>query len=419
MTSFTSHDGHLRCEQVDLSALAETHGTPLYVYSRSAIEAAFTAYREALSEREHLICYAVKANSNLAVLNCLARLGAGFDIVSVGELERVLAAGGSPNKIVFSGVGKTEPEMRRALEVGIHCFNVESGPELEALNCVAQTMGVIAPISLRVNPDVDAGTHPYISTGLKENKFGVDIDSALSLYQRAAELHHVKPIGIDCHIGSQLLETEPFAAALERLLALIDRLAQHGISLEHLDLGGGLGVAYTEAEQPPAVAEYIATLLDQLGDRPLSLIFEPGRSIVAMAGVLLTRVHYLKPTDHRNFALVDAAMNDLLRPSLYGAWQDIVPVAVREGDTKTWDIVGPVCETGDFLGKDRQLALEAGDLLAVTGAGAYGFTMASNYNTRPRPAEIMVDGAQAYVVREREPLSALWAGESTLPEGAA
>lgn len=408
------HNDVLCCEAVDLNALAEEHGTPLYVYSREAIEAAFLDYQRALGDQPHLICYAVKANSNLAVLDCLARLGAGFDIVSGGELERVLAAGGDPSKVVFSGVCKKPSEMARALQVGIRCFNVESEAELETLAAVAAEHNCVAPVSLRVNPDVDALTHPYISTGLKENKFGVDINIAANLYERAAALPSINPVGIDCHIGSQLLDIEPFSNALARLLRLIDDLERRGISIKHLDLGGGLGVQYAN-ESVPSVADYIHTLKTQLSERRFELMFEPGRSIVAMAGVLLTRVNYLKPTAHKNFALIDAAMNDLLRPALYSAWQDIIPIKRRSTQTRQWDIVGPVCETGDFLGKDRELALEAGDLLAVTGAGAYGFVMASNYNSRTRPAEIMIDGDQAYVIRERETLAQLWQGEHRLP----
>jgi len=415
MNAFHRREGSLLCEEVSLETLAEQYGTPLYVYSRAAITEAFLAYQHALAGREHLICYAVKANSNLAVLNVLARLGAGFDIVSGGELQRVLAAGGDPGKIVFSGVCKTPSEMRHALAVGIRCFNVESEAELEQLNRVAQDAGVTAPVSLRVNPDADAGTHPYISTGLKDNKFGIDIQKAGDIYRRAQDLQGIRPIGIDCHIGSQLLDTAPFVAALERLLVLVDELERDGIKLRHLDLGGGLGVQYHD-EPPPAVADYMGALFEQLGDRDFELIFEPGRSIVALAGVLLTRVNYLKPTEHRNFALVDAAMNDLLRPSLYGAWQDIVSVTPKSTEIKQWDIVGPVCETGDFLGKDRELALAPNDLLAVTGAGAYGFVMASNYNSRPRPAEVMVDGEDFHLIRERETLSSLWSGETLIPE---
>lgn len=415
MIGFTHAEGSLHCEGVSLEDLAASHGTPLYVYSRSAIEQAFLSYQKALAGRPHLICYAVKANSNLAILNCLARLGSGFDIVSIGELKRVIAAGGDPGKVVFSGVCKSRDDLKTALEAGIRCFNVESAGELEALNQVAMDAGLMAPVSLRVNPDVDAGTHPYISTGLKENKFGIAIDTAPALYQRARELPGINPVGLDCHIGSQLLDITPFEAALDRLLGLIDSLEAQGIKLDHLDLGGGLGVRYRD-EQVPEIADYIDALLNRLGNRSYELMFEPGRSIVAMAGVLLTRVEYLKPTEHRNFALVDAAMNDLLRPSLYGAWQDIVPVTPHPGENISWDIVGPVCETGDFLGKDRPLALAEGDLLAVTGTGAYGFVMASNYNTRPRPAEILVDQSSAHVIRARESLDALWSGEYLLPE---
>ena len=414
MDSFCHIDGVLHCEQVSLEAIASTYGTPTYVYSHRAIEAAFLSYEQALEGQEHLICYAVKANSNLAVLNLLARLGSGFDVVSLGELERVIAAGGEPEKLVFSGVGKTAAEMRRGLELGIKCFNIESEPELHLLAEVARDANCVAPISIRVNPDVDAGTHPYISTGLRENKFGVEVDTARRLYQHAANYASLEPVGIDCHIGSQIVDIKPFIDSLHCLLALIDELAREGIALEHLDIGGGLGVPYeTDA---PSVAEYIAALSEQLTDRDLELLLEPGRSIVALAGVLMTRVEYLKPNDIRQFAIVDAAMNDLLRPSLYGAWQDIQPVRPHEGDKQTWDIVGPVCETGDFLGKDRALCLAQGDLLAVMGAGAYGFSMASNYNSRPRPAEILVIGDSTHVIGRREKLEALWRREAILSE---
>ena len=410
-TTFHRHAGELHCEEVPLASIAAAVGTPTYVYSRAHIRERFLDYQRALGNRSHLICYAVKANSNLAVLNLLASLGAGFDIVSGGELKRVIAAGGDPSKVVFSGVAKTTDEMTAALQAGIRCFNVESEPELLLLNEVAQSLGQVAPVSIRVNPDVDAGTHPYISTGLKENKFGVDREQALTLYGTAKALSGIDPVGIDCHIGSQLLDIAPFTDALDRLLALMDDIAALGITLRHLDVGGGLGVQYHE-EQVPPVSDYIQALTSRLGDHsPYELIFEPGRSIVAMAGVLLTRVHYLKPTAHRNFALVDAAMNDLLRPSLYGAWQNIVPVINSDDDAQHWDVVGPVCETGDFLGKDRLLALKPNDLLAVTGAGAYGFTMASNYNSRPRAAEVMVDDDNYHVIRERETVDSLWAGE--------
>lgn len=415
MDHFHYRDGRLFAEEVDLTALAAEYGTPCYVYSRATIERHWRAFDQALASRRHLVCYAVKANSNLAVLNVLARLGAGFDIVSVGELERVLRAGGDPAKVVFSGVGKRADEMRRALEVGIRCFNVESEAELHRLNAVAGELGKRAPVALRVNPDVDAGTHPYISTGLKENKFGIDIQAAPAIYAEAARLPHVEVVGVDCHIGSQLTSVAPFVDALDRVLLLLDQLAAQGIEIKHLDLGGGLGIRYRD-EDPPLPADHADAVLARLGDRPQEIIIEPGRAIVGNAGVLLARVEYLKCTPHRNFAIVDAAMNDLLRPTLYGAWQQILPVVPREGSVRrTYDVVGPVCETGDFLGKDRELAIEPGDLLAVRSAGAYGFVMSSNYNTRPRAAEVMVDGAQAYLVRRRETLEQLMAGETLLP----
>ncbi|SIQ47737.1 diaminopimelate decarboxylase [Marinobacterium stanieri] len=416
MDNFEYHNGRLHAEEVLLSRVADEFGTPTYVYSRDALERAYLDYAQALEGRDALVCYAVKANSNLAVLNVLARLGAGFDIVSAGELERVLRAGGDPAKVVFSGVGKQPAEIRRALDVGIFCFNIESDAELDRVNTVAAEMGVKAPVSFRVNPDVDAGTHPYISTGLKENKFGIGIDTAAEVYRRAAAMDNVEVVGMDCHIGSQLTEISPFLDALDRLLQLLDTLADEGIQIHHLDLGGGLGVCYTD-EQPPAPQEYIAAVLEKLGERELKLIFEPGRSIAANAGVMLTRVEFLKQNGDKNFAIIDGAMNDLIRPSLYSAYQEIIPVELREeGETKAWDLVGPVCETGDFLGKDRQLNLQPGDLLAVCSAGAYGFVMASNYNTRPRPAEVMVDDNQAYLVRERETLNDLMRGEQLLPE---
>ena len=412
--AFHYQQSEFYCEGVPLKDIAARYGTPLYVYSRDAIEKAYASYTSALAQHDHLICYAVKANSNLAVLQVLVEMGSGFDIVSVGELEQVIEAGGDPRSIVFSGVCKSPDEMARALELGIKCFNVESSAELSALNDVAAGLGTVAPVSLRVNPDVDAKTHPYISTGLKENKFGVDMSEALGLYQQAKDLPGINPIGIDCHIGSQLTEVEPFCEALDRLLALLDQLGDAGIEIKHLDIGGGLGVQYRD-ENIPAVDAYIDALVTRLGDRTLTLVFEPGRSIVAMAGVLLTQVNYLKTTPYRNFALVDAGMNDMLRPSLYNAWQDIVPITRREGATITWDIVGPVCETGDFLGKNRELKLAQQDILAVTGAGAYGFVMASNYNTRPRPAEVMVDRHQTFQIRERETVATLWASEAKLP----
>lgn len=414
MEAFSYRDGQLFAEGVALPALAQRFGTPTYVYSRAHIEAQYRAYADALEGMPHLVCFAVKANSNLGVLNVLARLGAGFDIVSRGELERVLAAGGQPDRIVFSGVGKTRDDMRRALEVGVHCFNVESTDELERLQQVAAELGKKAPVSLRVNPDVDAGTHPYISTGLKENKFGIDIDNAEAVYARAAELPNLEVVGVDCHIGSQLTSLPPFLDALDRLLALTDRLAARGIQIRHLDLGGGLGVRYRD-EQPPLAGDYIQAVRQRIEGRGLALVFEPGRSIVANAGVLLTRVEYLKHTAHKDFAIVDAAMNDLIRPALYQAWMNVIAVQPHEGDTRRYDIVGPICETGDFLAKDRELALVEGDLLAVCSAGAYGFVMSSNYNTRGRAAEVLVDGDQAVEVRRRESVQELYAGESLLP----
>lgn len=415
MDAFNYRDGELFAEGVALSAIAERFGTPTYVYSRAHIEAQYLAYADALAGTPHLVCFAVKANSNLGVLNVLARLGAGFDIVSGGELERVLAAGGQADKIVFSGVGKTREDMRRALEVGVHCFNVESTDELERLQVVAAELGVRAPISLRVNPDVDAGTHPYISTGLKENKFGIAIADAEDVYVRAAQLPNLEVVGVDCHIGSQLTTLPPFLDALDRLLALIDRLGDCGIYLRHIDLGGGLGVRYRD-EEPPLAADYIKAVRERIDGRDLTLVFEPGRFIVANAGVLLTQVEYLKHTEHKDFAIVDAAMNDLIRPALYQAWMDVTAVRPRATPARAYDIVGPICETGDFLAKDRQLALEEGDLLAVHSAGAYGFVMSSNYNTRGRAAEVLVDGDQAIEVRRRETVAELFAGESLLPE---
>ncbi|WP_136248486.1 diaminopimelate decarboxylase [Halomonas borealis] len=423
MDHFAYRDGVLHAEDVPLPQLAEAFGTPCYVYSKATLARHFRAYTEAVGSHPHLICYAVKANSNLAVLNLLARLGAGFDIVSVGELERVLVAGGDPAKVVFSGVAKEEHELERALSVGIKCFNVESHAELERLDAVARGMGKTAAVSLRVNPDVDAGTHPYISTGLKDNKFGIPVDEAHEVYRQAAAMDHVRVAGLDCHIGSQLTDTTPFLDALDRLLVLLERLREDGIEIDHLDLGGGLGVTYQD-ERPPQPFDYVTALLERLARWPdserLTLLFEPGRSIAANAGVMLTRVEFLKPGETKNFAIVDAAMNDLIRPSLYQAWQAIQVVdttAPRDGDT--YDVVGPVCETGDFLGKDRELAIAPGDLLAVRSAGAYGFVMASNYNSRPRPAEVMVDGDRPHLVRRRERLEDLWAGEAVLPDDSA
>ncbi|CAM2979709.1 MULTISPECIES: diaminopimelate decarboxylase [Pseudomonas] len=415
MDAFNYRDGELFAEGVALSAIAERFGTPTYVYSRAHIEAQYRSFTDALNGVPHMVCYAVKANSNLGVLNVLARLGAGFDIVSRGELERVLAAGGKPEKIVFSGVGKSREDMRRALEVGVHCFNVESTDELERLQVVAAEMGVRAPISLRVNPDVDAGTHPYISTGLKENKFGIAIADAEDVYIRAAQLPNLEVLGVDCHIGSQLTTLPPFLDALDRLLALSERLGECGIYLQHIDLGGGVGVRYRD-EEPPLIADYIQAVRERTEGRGLTLMFEPGRHIVANASVLLTQVEYLKHTEYKDFAIVDAAMNDLIRPALYQAWMDVTAVKPRTGEGRNYDIVGPICETGDFLAKDRQLALEEGDLLAVHSAGAYGFVMSSNYNTRGRAAEVLVDGDQAFEVRRRETVAELYAGESLLPE---
>ncbi|GAA5187060.1 diaminopimelate decarboxylase [Ferrimonas gelatinilytica] len=414
MDHFNYRDGQLWAESVPVAELARQHGTPCYIYSRATIERHYRAFTEAVGNHPHLICYAVKANSNLAILNLLARLGSGFDIVSGGELARVLEAGGDPAKVVFSGVGKTSAEIRAALEAGIYCFNVESEPELARINRVAGEMGRTAPISIRVNPDVDAGTHPYISTGLKENKFGIPMTEAERVYQVAVSLPHLEVKGVDCHIGSQLTTLPPFIDALDRLLALVDRLSAQGITLTHLDVGGGLGVSYDE-EKPPLPAEYAAALRAKIGDRPQTLILEPGRAIMANAGILVTEVEFLKHGEEKHFAIVDAAMNDLLRPSLYGAWQQIVPVIRRSGPERHYDVVGPVCETGDFLGKERALTLEPGDFLAVRSAGAYGFTMASNYNSRPRAAEVLVDGENAYLVRARERVEQLWQGERLLP----
>lgn len=415
MQYFTPRNNELFVEDLPLSRIAEQHGTPTYVYSRAAITQQYLSYAQALGDHPGMICYAIKANSNLAILNILARLGAGFDIVSMGELERVLRAGGKPERIVFSGVGKTDAEIARALEVGIFCFNVESEAELELISEVASKLDKVAHISLRVNPDVDAQTHPYISTGLKENKFGIDIKRAPAVYARAKNLPGIVIKGVDCHIGSQLTQLTPFLDALDRLLMLIDELAANGIVISHLDLGGGLGVTYNQ-ETPPAVSDYMAAIKQKVAGRQLQLMFEPGRSIVANAGALLTKVLFLKPTEHKNFAIVDAAMNDNIRPSLYQAWQEVKSVKPHSGEVKTWDLVGPICETGDFIAKNRDLALQTGDLLAMMSTGAYGFSMSSNYNTRCRAAEIMVDGDQMFVVRERESFEDLIRGESLLPE---
>ena len=414
MNAFSLKNGQLHAESAPLAEIAARFGTPCYVYSRAALEAALDEFLDELAGIDSLVCYAMKANSNLAVLDVFARRGAGFDIVSGGELKRALAAGADPKKIVFSGVGKTAAEMAFALSTGILCFNVESAPELERLNDVAARLGITAPISLRVNPNVDAKTHPYISTGLKENKFGVAYDDALAIYRHAATLPHLEIVGIDCHIGSQLLDPAPFAEALGKLLLLIDQLAGNGITLHHIDLGGGLGIRYQD-EAAPTVRSYLQPLLHELKGRGLKVLLEPGRRLVGNAGVLLTRVEYLKPGEVKNFAIVDAAMNDLARPALYDAWHDIVAVAPRASAARTWDVVGPICESGDFLGRQRALAVEPGDLLAIMSAGAYGMAMSSNYNTRPRAAEVMVDGSTVHLVRRRESVEQLYADESLLP----
>ena len=413
MTAFSLDKGVLHAESVPLTDIAARFDTPCYVYSRSALEAALDEFQQELVGVDSLVCYAVKANSNLAVLNVFARCGAGFDIVSAGELKRVLAAGADPKKVVFSGVGKTAGEMEFALKTGILCFNVESAPELERLNEVAGHLGKKAPVSLRVNPNVDAKTHPYISTGLKENKFGVAYEDALALYQHAARLPNLDITGIDCHIGSQLLDPAPFAEALDKILLLIDQLAAANIRLHHIDLGGGLGIRYRD-EVAPTVKAYLRPLLEKLQGHGLKVLLEPGRRLVGNAGLLLTKVEYLKPGEVKNFAIVDAAMNDLARPALYDAWHDILPVTPRNGVTLDWEIVGPICETGDFLGHSRPLALASGDLLAIMSAGAYGMAMSSNYNTRPRAAEVMVDGRTAHLVRRRETVEELFALESPL-----
>jgi len=412
-------DGRLLAEETAIEDIIKKSGTPAYIYSRATIERHWTAFDQAAGAHPHLICYAVKANSNLGVLNILARLGSGFDIVSVGELLRVIQAGGDPKKVVFSGVGKTEVEISTALQAGIHCFNVESISELYRINGVAESLNIKAPISIRINPNIDAGTHPYISTGLKENKFGIEIEQALTVYNLAHELPFLDVIGVDCHIGSQLTEISPFLEALDKLLILIDDLAAQGITIKHLDLGGGLGVPYN-GETPPEPAEYMKAIIERMNGRQLKLIFEPGRAIMANAGILVSKIEFLKLNDHKNFAIIDAAMNDLIRPALYSAWQNIIPINNQLEDpenrpSRVYDIVGPICETGDFLGKDRELSIAEGDYLAVRSAGAYGATMSSNYNSRCRPAEIMVDGNKAFVVREREEHKELWNGEHVLP----
>ncbi|ENU58616.1 Diaminopimelate decarboxylase [Acinetobacter guillouiae MSP4-18] len=413
--SFSRIHGVLHAEQCSLDQLAQQYGTPLYVYSKATFEKHYLDMDQAFSFIDHQICFAVKSNSNLAVLNVLAKLGSGFDIVTGGELARVLAAGGDATKIVFSGLGKQEADIQKALEVGIACFNVESHAELDRIQKVAASLGKKAPISLRVNPDVDAKTHPYISTGLKENKFGIPSDSVFETYQYAASLPNLDVIGIDCHIGSQLTETQPFVDALDRVIMMIAKLKELGIQLKHIDIGGGLGVTYKD-ETPPSVAEYANAMRPALEKLGLKVYMEPGRSISANAGVLVTKVDLLKPTNYRNFAIIDAAMNDLIRPSLYQAWMDIQAVVSRiDVEAKTWDIVGAICETGDFLGKERELAIQENDNLAVLGAGAYGFVMSSNYNSRGRAAEVMVDADQSYVIRKRETIESLWENESLLP----
>ena len=417
MNSFTQKNETLHAENVALNQIASEFGTPCYVYSKLALTQAFERFSAGFAAANHLVCFAVKSNPSLAILNLFATLGAGFDIVSGGELARVLAAGGDPKKIVFSGVGKTAVEMQAALNAGIFCFNVESASELNRLNKVASDMGKIAPVSLRVNPNVDAKTHPYISTGLKNNKFGVAYEDALSIYQQAAAMSNIAIHGVDCHIGSQITELSPFLDAFDRVLLLVDALEEHGIHIQHIDLGGGIGICYSD-ETPPEFNAYAAAMLTKLGKRNVKLVFEPGRALVGNAGVLLTKVEYIKHTESKNFAIVDAAMNDLMRPALYDAYHDIKPVQTRSDQSSalTYEIVGPVCESGDFLGHDRKLALAEGDLLAIMSAGAYGMSMASNYNTRPRAVEIMVDGSQCHVIRKRERIADLFALEAVLPK---
>lgn len=415
MDAFTRRGTALYAEDLAIQGLAETHGTPLFIYSRAALESHWRACDEALAGIAHGVFYAVKANSNLAVLNVLARLGSGFDIVSAGELERVLAAGGRPDRTVFSGVGKTASDLQRALNAGVRCINVESLAELQRLNSVAGALGVIAPVAVRVNPDVDPQTHPYISTGLKENKFGLPLAEALTAYKKAAGMAHIAVRGVACHIGSQLTQVQPFVDAMGKLLELVDRLSELGIRLDHIDIGGGLGIRYRD-ECPPDPQQWLTAVAGLLQDRQLELGIEPGRVIAGNAGILVTRVEYLKDNGHKKFAIIDAAMNDLLRPALYQAWQEIAPVEQRAVDPQCYDVVGPVCETADFLGKQRELAIEAGDLLAVRGCGAYSFAMSSNYNSRPRAAEVMVDGRRSFLVRARENLAELYAHERCLPE---
>ncbi len=414
MNAFTLKNNTLHAENVALNQIADTFGTPCYVYSKSALTQAFERFSAGFKGTNHLVCFAVKSNPSLAILNLFAKLGAGFDIVSGGELARVLAAGGDPAKVVFSGVGKTADEMRAALEAGIFCFNVESASELVRLNDVAGYMGKVAPVSLRVNPNVDAKTHPYISTGLKNNKFGVAYEDALDIYIQASDMPNIAVHGVDCHIGSQITELSPFLDAFDRVLALVDALEENRIHIQHIDLGGGIGICYSD-ETPPEFAAYATAMRKKLGERDIKLVFEPGRALVGNAGVLLTKVEYLKHTEAKNFAIVDAAMNDLMRPALYDAYHDIKAVQPRDSEVINYEIVGPVCESGDFLGHDRNLALQEGDLLAIMSAGAYGMSMSSNYNTRPRAAEVMVDHGQTRLIRKRERIEDLFAGESTLP----
>ena len=416
MDHFNYQNQQLFAEQVNCNDITQTYGTPTYVYSRATIERHWHAFDRAAGAHPHLVCYAVKANSNIAVLNVMAKLGSGFDIVSGGELARVLEAGGDPKKVVFSGVGKTEAEIEYALEVGIKCFNVESEAELHRINHVAKLLEKVAPISIRVNPNVDAGTHPYISTGLKENKFGISIEKSIELFSWANQQEQLTVQGVDCHIGSQLTDIAPFLDALDKLLALIDQLSDNGVTISHLDIGGGLGVTYKD-ETPPHPTEYMQAIMTKLSNRKdLTILMEPGRAIMANAGILLTKVEFLKENEGKHFCIVDAAMNDNIRPSLYSAWQDIVPLNQTGKPTTNCDVVGPVCETGDFLGKDRELNVEAGDYLVVRSVGAYGFTMSSNYNSRPRAAEIMIDGAQTHLIRQRESIESLWAGEAILAD---
>jgi diaminopimelate decarboxylase len=413
VNAFEIKNGMLHAENVALTNIAAQFNTPCYVYSKLALTQAFSDFKAGLIGSNHLVCFAVKANPNIAILNLFAKLGAGFDIVSGGELARVLAAGGDPQKIVFSGVGKTADEMRAALDAGIFCFNVESASELKRLNDVAGSMGKIAPVSLRVNPNVDAKTHPYISTGLKNNKFGVAFEDALSVYQQAATMPNIAVHGVDCHIGSQITELAPFIEALDLILGLVDALEAKGIHISHIDVGGGIGITYAD-EAPPEFGTYAKAILAKLADRNVKLLFEPGRALVGNAGVLLTKVEYIKPAEAKNFAIVDAAMNDLMRPALYDAYHDILAVQPRTGTTTNYEIVGPVCESGDFLGHDRNLNLQEGDLLAIMSAGAYGMSMASNYNTRGRAAEVIVDGDKVFVVRQREKIADLFALENCL-----